>query len=121
MEGIKILNDDLKWQILEKQVAAANLHNLDELMNTMTDDVQVHLLISGRTLKGQKEVREFYANSYDKDPKIKIEITNKLISDKLVVIEEKIIDSAMREYIGHKTLVVNEVANGKIKQFWIWV
>jgi hypothetical protein len=106
------------WQLMAEHLQTYNEQDLDGFMNTMSEDIEVHMLLTKQIVKGQKDVRALYEGVWKQYRGVIVEFTRKFIIANFVVVEETIVKAQQEELIGTKFLVVNEVKDGKIVRFW---
>ncbi|NHJ41142.1 MAG: nuclear transport factor 2 family protein [Asgard group archaeon] len=114
---MNITEEDI-WKLMEEHLRTYNQQDLDGFMNTMSEDIEVHMLLTKQMIKGQKDVRALYEGVWKQYRGVKVEFTKKFITEKFVVVEETIVEAQVKELIGTKFVVVNEIVDGKIKRFW---
>ncbi|NHJ49481.1 MAG: nuclear transport factor 2 family protein [Asgard group archaeon] len=106
-------------QIMEEHLKTYNEQDLDGFMNTMAEDIEVHMLLTKQIVKGQEDVRKLYEGVWKQYPGVIVEFTNLFITGNFVAVEETIVKAPQnKEMVGMKFIVVNEIADGKIKRFW---
>ena len=103
---------------MKEHLETYNRQDLDAFMNTMSEDIQIHLILSKQTIKGKEDVRKLYEGVFPQYRGVEVDFTEKIISGKFVVVEETIVKAQDKNLIGAKFIVVNEIADAKIKQFW---
>jgi hypothetical protein len=117
LEGITITEEDI-WKLMKEHLRTYNEQDLDGFMNTMSEDIEIHMLLRKQVVKGQKDARALYEGVWKQNRGVIFEFTQKFITGNFVVVEETIVEAQVKEQIGSKFLVVNEIVDGKIKRFW---
>ena len=100
----------LAEEIVQQQFDAYNTRDIDGFLQTYAEDVQLYNFPAEMRSRGQKEMRDSYAEFFESTPDLNGEIKNR------IVIGNKIIDE---EYItangnSFSAVVIYEVENGKI-------
>ena len=113
-----IITEEEIWKLMKEHLRTYNEQDLDGFMNTMSDDIEVHMILTKQMIKGQKDVRALYEGVWKQYRGVIVEFTKKFITGNFVVVEETIVQAQNKDLIGSKFVVVNEVIDGKIKRFW---
>jgi len=103
---------------MNEHLRTYNDQDLDGFMKTMSDDIEIHMLLTKRVVKGQENVRVLYEGVWKQYVGVVVEFTNMIITGNIVAVEETIVKAQNDDLVGMKFIVVNEIADGKIKRFW---
>lgn len=96
--------------IVQKQLDAYNDRDIENFLQTYTEDVELYDFPAKKTSQGQKEMREGYTGFFESTPDLQCKIKNR------IVIGNKVIDEEFITMNGNNFSVVAiyEVQNGKI-------
>lgn len=78
-------------QIVQKQLEAYNVRNLQDFMDLMADDVQVYGYGKPKAISdGKKSVEALYKNLFDKSPDLNSVLENRIVIGDNVIDHERI-------------------------------
>ncbi|MGB6150450.1 MAG: nuclear transport factor 2 family protein [Pricia sp.] len=96
--------------IVQNQLNAYNNRDIDDFLNTYSENVQVFNFPNELRYKGRTKMREQYADFFENTPDLHCEIKNRIIIGNKVIDEEYI--TANGTYFS--AVAIYEVENGKI-------
>lgn len=101
--------------VVQRQLEAYNAHDIDAFMATYSQTIQLIAFPSGEILsEGQEAMRANYADLFT-NRKPHVDITTRIISDKLVIDREKVNLVGRDEFFG---VAIYEVVDGLIQRVW---
>lgn len=78
-------------QVIQKQLDTYNSRDIDGFMSVMDSQVGLYNFSDGKTLaKGTTAVKEIYANLFEKSPKLRSVLTNRIVLGHQVIDHESI-------------------------------
>lgn len=98
--------------IVKEQLVAYNARDIDDFVNTYTEDVQLLNFPAELRTKGHEEIRKGYAGFFESTPDLNCEIKNRIIIGNKVIDEEYITSNGN----NFSAVAVYEVENGKISK-----
>lgn len=96
--------------IVQNQLNAYNHRNIDDFLNTYSEDVQVFSFPEELRFKGRANMREQYADFFRNTPDLHCEIKNRIVIGNKVIDEEYITTNGT----NFSAVAIYEVENGKI-------
>jgi len=103
------LNTDAE-KVVQEQLDAYNARNIENFVNTYTDDIKVFDFPNKPGFEGKDKMRERYGSFFESTPELNCEIKNR------IVIGNKVIDEEFLTINGNNyhAVAIYEVENGKI-------
>lgn len=106
-------------QVVQKQLDTYNARDIDGFMSVMSDDVSLYNLGQSTPISsGWTEVKNIYNNLFDKSPRLRSELVNRIVMGNVVIDHEKITGR-----MGNKDVlelsVIYEVRDEKIHKITV--
>jgi hypothetical protein len=105
-------------KIMKKNFDTANALDLEGFMTTWDEDIRIEFIETGQVLEGIEAVRQHYIALFEQVTEVHIEAEQTILHNNFVVNKEIISSCSNPDFVGMKTLWINEVIDGKIKRAW---
>jgi hypothetical protein len=103
-------------ELIKRQLAAYNAHDLEAFLDTYAPDVRFFDPPDLLKSSGIDEARKRYGQRFSESPKVHVEIANRIVQGNFVMDHETVSGLAGNEV--RKVGVIYEVRNGKIQNVW---
>ncbi len=105
-------------QLMKKHFDTANTMDFEGFMSTWADDIRIEFIETGQVLEGIEVVKQHYTQLFGQVTGFHVKAVETIIYNNFVVNREEITSCSNPDFVGMKSLWVNEIVDGKIKRAW---
>jgi hypothetical protein len=106
-------------QVAQALVDAFNKRDIEGIMATYSADSVARTLPTGDVIiTGHDDIRKKFTTIFNRDPKAKVEIVNRIVDGKFVIDKEKITGESNGKSYEFYGTVIYEITDGLIRREW---
>ena len=102
--------------LAQTQLNAYNARDIESFLSVYSEDVEVYKFPDSLRFKGLSEMRNAYANLFDKSPLLHCTLVNRIVIDNYVIDKEKVTGIPERGTVNAAAMY--QIENGLIKRVW---
>lgn len=105
--------------VIKKHLKASNSLDIDLLMETWSDDVELSFLLTNTVVTGKENLRPFLQkNMFDPVTKLKTEMIQEVKFRNFRTYVERVTECSNPDFVGREFHWTLEFEDGKIKRVW---
>ena len=106
-------------QVAQALVDAFNARDIEAIMRTYSLESIAYRLPDGEAfIKGHVEIRKKFTTAFERDPKTRVEVVDRIVDGKFVIDKEKLTGESEGKQYERYVTVIYEITDGLIRKEW---
>lgn len=106
-------------QVAQALVDAYNARDIEAIMRTYSVESIAYRLPDGEAfLKGHADIRKKFMTAFERDPKTRVEVVDRIVDGKFVIDKEKLTGESEGKKYERQATVIYEITDGLIRKEW---